>query len=620
MRSVFFAGDVGRATTFARLLDSEGYAPEVRIVEVVESTNVSIDDDLPIAFFDLALGIPTLTELAPRLRDATHGRPVPLLLALLGEPEAGHVDTLLAAGFHMFFPADEKLSYQVRFVRRAAEGRIAFAKAMRERAELERGLRRALAIAPDPMLVHRAGKTLWFNPKWTEHYGWELEQCVGKPLIEYARGESQELIRERIRARYAGKPDFPPLVAKIMHKDGHEIDAFMFGLPTIFEAEPAALAVVYNMTEQRKLEAQLMAKDRLASLGRLAASVGHEITNPLTYVMANVELARRKLEQGRADPQDVVQMLDEALEGADRMRRIVQDLRVFSPRQPEGLSAVDVRRVIDSCVRMTAGEMRAHGKLVQQLEDVPLLRANEARLAQVITNLLLNAAQSLPANAVDPRVTITTRRSGEHVEIAVMDTGVGIEAENLKHMFEPFFTTKSDRGGTGLGLSICHQLVTSQGGEIALTSEVGRGTCVTVRLPIASPEEAGAPSEREGVRRRRVLVVDDEIKIAKLIQATLDAHAVTIASSGHEALELLTAPDRFDVIVCDLMMPGLGGIDVHAAIAARFPGLERRMIFITGGAFTSTTERFLQQIPNDCLTKPFSARALVDAIERAAAN
>jgi len=249
----------------------------------------------------------------------------------------------------------------------------------------------------------------------------------------------------------------------------------------------------------------------------------------------------------------------------------------------------------------------------------------------VVMNLVVNARDAMPrggsllietANVDFGEDASTMPRDlvpGSYVTLTVTDDGCGMNSDTQAHMFEPFFTTKSDRGGTGLGLSICHQLVTSQGGEIALTSEVGRGTCVTVRLPIASPEQAGAPPEREAVRRRRVLIVDDEIKIAKLMQTTLDAHDVTIASSGDEALGLLSAPDRFEVIVCDLMMPGLAGIDVHAAIAARYPGLERRMVFITGGAFTSTTERFLEQIPNECLTKPFSTRALVDAIERAAA-
>jgi CheY-like chemotaxis protein len=270
---------------------------------------------------------------------------------------------------------------------------------------------------------------------------------------------------------------------------------------------------------------------------------------------------------------------------------------------------------------MAAVQIRQRATIVKKYADVVApVAANESRRGQLLLYRVGNAAQALPAGLVDPTITMAARRAGEHVEVSVADNGVGIAAEHLPHVFEPFFTTKIDRGGTGLGLSICHELVTSQGGEISLTSEPGHGTCVTVRLPVARHEGTTAASKREAVRRRRVLLVDDEVKIAQLMQATLDVHDVTIASSGQEALALLTAPDRFDVIVCDLMMPGVGGIDVHDAVAARYPGLERRIVFITGGVFTSRTERFLAEVPNTCLTKPFSTSALIDAIEQAAAR
>jgi signal transduction histidine kinase len=248
-----------------------------------------------------------------------------------------------------------------------------------------------------------------------------------------------------------------------------------------------------DLTERKRLEAQLVMADRLASVGRLAATVGHEINNPLAFVLTNLEIALEQIGVGMpvtvARAAEIAEMLREAREGADRVRHIVRDLKVFSRGDSEERNAVDPRRVIDSCANMAKGEIRHRARLVKRYGETPRVLANEARLGQVLLNLLVNAAHAIPEDAAgEATITVTTRTDAAgRVVIEVRDTGSGIPDDVKKHIFEPFFTTKA--GGSGLGLSICHSIVTGMGGEITVESEVGHGTTFRVALPAATDSE-----------------------------------------------------------------------------------------------------------------------------------
>jgi CheY-like chemotaxis protein len=230
-------------------------------------------------------------------------------------------------------------------------------------------------------------------------------------------------------------------------------------------------------------------------------------------------------------------------------------------------------------------------------------------------NLLINAAQSIDdGHATDNVITVRTWSEGDNVFAEVGDTGAGIAPENLERIFEPFFTTKGVGKGTGLGLSICQTLVTQLGGEIRVESEVGKGTRFVVRLPAKTKALASmmAPTIREKpaapVRRGRILVVDDEELICRMLARVLGGdHDVITACSGKEARAILEGDQVFDVILCDLMMPDVTGMDLYASVTTRDPGLARRMLFMTGGAFTPKAEAFLNSIVTLKLDKPLDA-------------
>jgi two-component system, cell cycle sensor histidine kinase and response regulator CckA len=272
---------------------------------------------------------------------------------------------------------------------------------------------------------------------------------------------------------------------------------------------------------------------------------------------------------------------------------------------------------------MALNEIRHRARLTKEYGATPLVDADDVRLGQVFINLLVNAAQALPEGRADSnevRVITSTDAMGRAV-VEIHDTGSGIPESVLGRVFDPFFTTKPIGLGTGLGLSICHNIVTSMGGTITVESEIGRGTRFRVVLPASVqcvPEEhrPSAPAPVASQSRASVLVVDDERAVGDMIGRVLRHHDVTIVTSAKEALALVFSNRPYDVIVSDLMMPEVSGMELYDELAMRRPNDAERMIFVTGGAFTPAASAFLDRVTNERIEKPFDPgrfRALVQA-------
>jgi PAS domain S-box-containing protein len=240
----------------------------------------------------------------------------------------------------------------------------------------------------------------------------------------------------------------------------------------------------------RKSQAQLRMADRLATVGTLSAGVAHEINNPLAYTLANLSYVRDALARVRETPagldlQELRASMEEAVEGAERVRRIVKDMKTLSRMDDDRIGAVDVEAALDASVNMAFHELRHRAQLVKDYDHVPLVRGNEGRLVQVFLNLLINAAQAIHGNAPDRNeVRLATCVDAQgRIAVEISDTGIGIPEEILPRIFDPFFTTKPVGVGTGLGLSICHSLVAAMGGSIEVASKVGVGTRFLILLP-----------------------------------------------------------------------------------------------------------------------------------------
>jgi signal transduction histidine kinase/CheY-like chemotaxis protein len=379
------------------------------------------------------------------------------------------------------------------------------------------------------------------------------------------------------------------------------------------------IAALRGRAERTQMNAQLMQSDRMASVGILAAGVAHEINNPLAYLIASLEFLdtemRKALPVSRRE--EVEQALAEAREGASRVKHVVRDLKTFSRGDDARRSLVELRDVIEPSINVAYNEIKYRARLVKDYGDTPPVLANVARLGQVFLNLLINAAHAIPEGSVETneiRLVTRTDDAGRAV-IEVRDSGSGIAPDIRDRIFDPFFTTKAIGVGTGLGLSICRNIVFDLGGEISVDSEVGRGTVFRVVLP-AAPEEAdvvAAPLAATGApaRRGRVLVVDDEPAIGAALRRILKPeHDVTVLTAAGEARDLIGRGERFDVILCDLMMPRMTGMELHAELARIDRDQAERMILLTGGAFTPTAQQFLDRVPNARIEKPFDAASL----------
>jgi len=389
------------------------------------------------------------------------------------------------------------------------------------------------------------------------------------------------------------------------------------------------IATWADVSRERRLQAQLVFSDRLASIGTLAAGVAHEINNPLSYLLANFEFLEERLGGRRGGAQDgeALAAVREARDGARRIAEIVRGLRTFSRRDGDGAvpSHLDVRGPVRAAARIAENQLRSRATLLLDLRDVPPVRGTEHELAQVVLNLLVNAAQATPeGRPAENVIRVITRLAADgRVALEVSDTGNGISPELLPRIFDPFFTTKAVGEGSGLGLSVCHGIVEALGGEIEVESTPGKGSCFRVLLPTQAARPTPAPPAEVAPsgKRGRVLVLDDEPLVCRAVARTLASeHEVVALTDPSEALARLARGERFDVVVCDLMMPGLTGMECHEALGASRPELARGMIFLTGGAFTAKARAFLDRVPNVRVEKPFDADELREVVARGVAR
>jgi len=382
-------------------------------------------------------------------------------------------------------------------------------------------------------------------------------------------------------------------------------------------------------SERRRMasetEAQLLRSSRMAELGTLAAGVAHEINNPLCYIQGNVEYLLR---QGEAvDPADVERIYEEIHTGARHIARIVRDIGTFSRVEEEGeVEVLDVRAALDASINLLWNQLRHRATLRRDYGEVPLVSGSGSRLGQVFVNVLTNALQALPGEGTDEgRIEIRVRPGSgpkPSVVVEIEDNGRGVPPEVSGRVFEPFFTTKPVGEGTGLGLSICYGIVSKLGGQIRLRSTVGAGTTVTIELPVA-PGEPSVPSVERAPDEQpaavKVLIIDDDKLVARSTARLLERHEVTVVTSARDALAELER-GTFDVVLCDLMMPGMTGMQLHEKLERLDRNLARRVIFVTGGAFTAEAREFLERTGNPCLQKPLGTTALEEEIQRAVAR
>ena len=396
--------------------------------------------------------------------------------------------------------------------------------------------------------------------------------------------------------------------------------------PAFFEvrvlpvADASVLLVISDVTEQRRLLRRVTAAENLASLGTLAAGLAHEINNPLTYVITNLTSVKQSLAAivGNVKPE-----LNAALDGCWRIRDIVRDIQDTAVTKKNIVAVVHVPEVIDAALELVKTQVRHRATVVWSCEEVLCVLGHRTKLMQVVVNLVANASQAFADNRASVnRIVVRCFKAEQAVVIEVEDNGPGMDETTRLRAVEPFFTTKEPGRGVGLGLFLCNAIVESLGGKLQIDSEIGRGTKVSVRLPrsgevvpVSGVVASDGPLTNGESSRLKILVVDDEPEIRRGLNRFLGKkHDVALSANGAEALQRIVAGERYDVVLCDVLMPEMTGIELSSELDRRFPEQSERVVFMTGGATSEPTRVFIEERQARVVSKPFTPREIESAV------
>lgn len=474
--------------------------------------------------------------------------------------------------------------------------------------------------APDGVVILKRGVIVFINPKAAQLLGAGLDGAVGKPISAFLPPGDAAIAGARIGAMLREGVEFPPSEYGVLADPARVVE--IKSTVCEWDGDQAVLALARDVTERKVIERRLVESDRLASLGTLAAGVAHEINNPLTYAQLSAQRIGRILETLALPPDLVATLrghLDDIEHGVKRVASITQSLRAFvAYSDDDAAGPVDLHGVLARSIKMVANDIRHVAQLVHETTQIPLVTGSVPRLEQVFVNLLINALKALPASPATPHeINVSVKHAGDRVTVAIRDTGCGIPVALRGRIFDPFFTTRDVGHGMGLGLSVSKTIIEKYGGQIEVASVENVGTTVSVHLRVhasAVTATESVPADKAALPRLRILVVDDEPMICEVLARILGAeHEVTIARTGEDALTRL-ATAAFNVILCDVMMPGMSGLDVYKQIAAQQPGVERRIVFMSGGTMGTGIEHALAALPNGHLAKPFNIERVLEAV------
>jgi signal transduction histidine kinase len=492
-----------------------------------------------------------------------------------------------------------------------------------------------------------------------EHNADALVVIDGAGVVTYLN-QAAELLFGRAHHEMEGRPFGYPMAAdaiselQIEQAGADPRAAEMRVAPITWEGHAAWLASIRDITDRKRaeeLQRRLNHADRLASIGQLASGVAHEINNPAGFILGNLEVLDEHLlmvERAcsriahaahardlpaiallRGDLDSVVRemhgMLADSMAGIERIARIVKTLSSFARIDQGEIERVDLNEIVETACKITHNEIRHRALLDKDLAALPAIVADPGKLVQVFTNLLINAAQSIaPGAAESNRIRVGTRHRDGQIVIRFEDTGCGIPGENLERIFEPFFTTKTRGLGTGLGLPLSSDIVRKHGGHMRVSSTVGQGTVFEIVLPTETGMIVPAPPPPSQIaptqgRRGRVLVIDDESMLLDTFQRMLRRdHDVVLVEGGTRAVAELERDSAFDVVICDLMMPDLDGMQLYRILCERWPALRPRVIFCSGGAFAADAREFLERARHEhvIIEKPVRRDDVLAAVRR----
>ena len=503
-----------------------------------------------------------------------------------------------------------------------------------EIARRERWFSTTLASIGDAVIAADDGDCITFMNVVAERLtGWPLVEARGRRLSDVFRlvgPDGATLASPIAQAMSRGFAIELPANTRLLARDDQPCEVDDSSAPIVDDRGQllGGVVVFRDVTARKRVERRLAQSERLAAIGTMAAGMAHELNNPLAAVVVNLDFAIDGLAQAEqmlgtsADNESVVHKLrglvaalGDAQLGTKRVTRVVQDLTNFARPGPEDQQTLDLPDVLDAAIAAVDASSSGGIVIERRYGTTPYVEANEARLLQVFSNLLAAAVRSVANIQSRARSVIVATRTDDEGQavIEVRDTGRGIAAADLTRIFDPFFVAPSSAAGGGLGLGLCHGVVSALGGEITVESEVDRGSVFVVKLPGARGRRVVEPAVPEvaAVKRGRILVIDDDVQLGRVFERVLGGdHDVVVEHDPRSGLARLMAGEWFDLVFCDVMMPGLDGVALFNEVRAALPELAQRIVFVTGGVVGEAAQAFVASTRNVVLAKPFGPAEL----------
>ncbi len=385
----------------------------------------------------------------------------------------------------------------------------------------------------------------------------------------------------------------------------------------------AVVHVARDISMEKALGEKLLHAEKLSSMGKLVAGIAHELNNPLMGIMGFSQLLMNTPDDKQV--KDVRGKLEKISYESMRTARIVQNLLTFARASASKREYTDINETIKRTIDLRGYSLRSNNIEIRLELDknLPPTMADKFQIQQVFINIINNAEDAMLEANGKGVLEIKTNLIDGQIEITFVDDGPGVPPDIISRVFDPFFTTKDVGMGTGLGLSITHGIVAEHGGAIAMKNISGRGVKVTVSIPVVGVADAGLGVEDavygppRGLEGEALLFVEDEPSIRESLSIFLtdEGLRVDVASDGEEALRAMGRKE-YAVVVTDLKMAGINGIELYKKATVKYPRLAERFILLTGDVFSAEAKAFIEEHRCPCLLKPFEPPELLSAIKR----
>ena len=492
-------------------------------------------------------------------------------------------------------------------------------------AESEERYRKVVEFSPEAMFVHYQGRFVFLNLAAAKLLGAsDPEELHGRRALDFVHPDLRDAVARRIENAWQHN-DNPLIEEQLLRLDGSTVLVEMVSVHFIYKGMDSVLAIARDISERKRMQDELVRTQKLESLGVLAGGIAHDFNNILTGILGNLSLVRMQLDT----PEAVARGLERCEKAALRASELTQQLLTFAR------GGDPVRRVVDPVplIRESVSFVLRGSNLGTELalaDDLWCIEADPGQLNQALGNILINSKQAMPDGGII-RITSSNEElgpdgasnlpAGNYLKISIEDQGDGIPPVNLPKIFDPFFTTKQQ--GNGLGLASVYSIVKRHGGEVAVSSSMGAGSCFTIHLPAVPGKRSGnqKPERRElQSGKGRVLVMDDEEIIRELATTTLEfaGYQVVSCGDGAEAVERYRSSyrsDPFDVVIMDLTIPGgMGGKEAAGIILGFDP--DASLIVSSGYSNDPVMANFRQFGFRGAVVKPFSAGELTAEVHR----